>query len=99
MNLRWLTVALGLILAGAPARPASAQPSPSPAGPSHGEFAALREQVNAMQKDLDEIKALLAPLRERQPSLPANLVLDLGNRPVRGEPTAKLTFVELTDYQ
>jgi hypothetical protein len=61
---------------------------------------ALRRQVQAMQKDLDEIKALLAPLRARQaPTVPANLVIDLGDRPVKGGPGAKLTFIELTDYQ
>jgi hypothetical protein len=53
-----------------------------------------------MQKDLDEIKALLAPLRARQsPTPPADLVIDLGNRPVRGGRLARLTLIELTDYQ
>jgi hypothetical protein len=60
---------------------------------------ALRGQVQGMQKDLDEIKALLAPLRRQQPTIPADLVIDLGKRPVKGDPGARLTFLELTDYQ
>ncbi len=54
-----------------------------------------------MQKDLDEIKALLAPLRARQqgPQLRPGALIDLGDRPVKGMASAKLTIVELTDYQ
>lgn len=101
MNLRSLGIAFGFLLAClVTARPALAQQPPTTAAEWQKQFDALREQVTAMQKDLDEIKALLAPLRARQaPQIPANLVLDLGNRPVRGAPAAKLTLVELTDYQ
>jgi len=97
---RSLSVSLGFLLASTLlAQPACAQ---KPAAPASGDLQkqvdALRTQVGAMQKDLDEIKALLAPLRARQ-SPPRDAVIDLGTRPVRGERTAKVTLVELTDYQ
>jgi len=101
MNTRYLGAALGLSLAcfgtGYLAR---AQQPAAPAAEWQKQFDALRHQVQAMQKDLDEIKTLLAPLRARQPPAPpADLVIDLGDRPVRGGRMAKLTLVELTDYQ
>ena len=84
--------------AGATAGPgASAQQAATNSGDLQKQFDALRAQVQAMQKDLDEIKALLAPLR--RPSPPVNLTLDLGTRPMKGAPAAKVTLVELTDYQ
>ena len=100
MHVRTPSVALGFFVACvALAHPCCAQ---APAGAAAAtdtqkQLDALRVQVNAMQKDLDEIKALLAPLRARQ--APTSVVLDLGNRPVKGGPAAKLTLVELTDYQ
>jgi hypothetical protein len=96
-----LGCAAGLLLA----LPACAQQPalPQQAAPAGGDLQkqvdALRGQVQAMQKDLDEIKALLAPLRRQQPTIPADLVIDLGHRPIKGDPAAKLTFLELTDYQ
>jgi protein-disulfide isomerase len=60
---------------------------------------ALRAQVGAMQKDLDDIKELLAPIRAQLPPKPGDISLDLGNRPVRGNPAATLILVEFTDYQ
>jgi hypothetical protein len=96
MTLRSVCLTLGFLLGlAAWPGPATAQPPAPTAGELQKQVDALREQVNGMQKDLDEIKALLAPLRPRP--LPA--VLDLGNRPMKGEATAKLTLVELTDYQ
>jgi protein-disulfide isomerase len=77
--------------------PACAQQAPP--GDVQKQIDALRTQVSAMQKDLDEIKALLAPLRAQQPPKPEDIVLDLGSRPIRGNPAAKLTLVEFTDYQ
>lgn len=91
----WAALALP---AGAQQQPAQQQPAAA-AGDLQKQVDTLRGQVQAMQKDLDEIKALLAPLRRQQPTIPDGLVIDLGKRPVRGEPGAKLTFLELTDYQ
>jgi protein-disulfide isomerase len=100
MHIRPLSVALGLIIACAVAAPScSAQPPAASAADTQKQIDALRAQVGAMQKDVDEIKALLAPLRARQAPSPTTAVLDLGDRPVKGEPAAKLTLVELTDYQ
>jgi hypothetical protein len=50
-----------------------------------------------MQKDVQEIKTLL---QSRQPTPPPqNVVLDLGKNPFKGERNAKLTLVEISDYQ
>ena len=58
---------------------------------------ALKEAVGAIQKDIQEIKALL---QSRQPVPPSQKVeLDLGKSPFKGERTAKLTLVEFSDYQ
>jgi protein-disulfide isomerase len=100
MKIRPLSVVLGLFLACAAVVPScAAQPPAAAAADTQKQLDALRAQVNAMQKDLDEIKALLAPLRARQAPPPGSIALDLGDRPIRGAPTAKLTLVELTDYQ
>jgi type II secretory pathway component PulM len=93
-------VARGLFLAcAALAHPACAQPPTTPSADWQRQLDALRAQVSVMQKDLDEVKALLAPLRARQAPPAASVVIDLGNRPVKGAPSARLTLVELTDYQ
>jgi hypothetical protein len=100
MNVRYLGVALGLGLACVGTGYLARAQQPAPPAEWQKPFDALRQQVQAMQKDLDEIKALLAPLRARQsPTPPADLVIDLGNRPVRGGRLARLTLIELTDYQ
>jgi protein-disulfide isomerase len=58
---------------------------------------ALSQSMGVMQKDLQEIKALLQnKVRVTQPQ---NVVMDIGNHPVRGLNTAKLTLVELSDYE
>lgn len=96
MRIRPLRVALPLVaLTVTLANACSAQP---PAGDTQKQLDALRTQVNAMQKDLDEIKALLAPLRARQAQAD-KVTIDLGPRPVKGDASARLTLVELTDYQ
>ena len=61
------------------------------------EIQALTQTVKEMQKDLQEIKAMLV---SRVPAAPAqSVVLDLTNKPSQGEPTAKLTLIEFSDYQ
>jgi protein-disulfide isomerase len=61
------------------------------------EIKALTQSVKEMQKDLQEIKALL---QNRAPAAPPqNVVLDLSNNPSEGEATAKLTLVEFSDFQ
>jgi protein-disulfide isomerase len=58
---------------------------------------ALKEGQKAIQKDVQEIKALL---QKGQPAPPLqNVNLELGKSPFKGERTAKLTLVEFSDYQ
>jgi protein-disulfide isomerase len=61
------------------------------------EIRALGQSVKDMQKDLQEIKALLLSRAPAGP--PQNVVLDLSNSPTQGAATAKLTLVEFSDYQ
>jgi protein-disulfide isomerase len=57
----------------------------------------LKESVKAIQKDVQEIKAIL---QRGQPTPPSqNVVLDLGKSPFKGDRTARLTLVEFSDYQ
>ena len=64
---------------------------------------AVLDTLKAMQKELQEIKALLAARQQAPPAAPAGaqqaVTLDLSNRPFRGAKTAPLTIVEITDYQ
>jgi hypothetical protein len=62
------------------------------------EIQALSQAIKDMQKDLQEIKALLRGPAPAPPP-PQNVLLDLGDNPTRGERTAKLTLVEISDYQ
>jgi protein-disulfide isomerase len=61
------------------------------------EIRALGQTVKDMQKDLQEIKALLLSRAAAGP--PQNVVLDVSNSPAQGVATAKLTLVEFSDYQ
>lgn len=83
---------LGCLLAA----PLAARQEPSPADLA-SDIATLKESVKAIQKDLQEIKALLQARPAAGP--PVNVVLDLGTNQFKGEPTAKLTLVEFSDYQ
>ena len=60
----------------------------------------LKTSLTAIQKDLQDIKALLQSRPQGAPAQgPGSVVLDLGGRPVRGSAKAKLTLVEFSDYQ
>lgn len=61
------------------------------------EIQALTQSVKEMQKELQEIKALLLSRAPAAP--PQNVVLDLSNQPSKGEATAKVTLVEFSDFQ
>ena len=61
------------------------------------EIAALKETLEAIQKDIQDIKGMLA--RQAGPPSPVNVLIDLGDNPFKGERTAKLTLVEFSDYQ
>jgi len=91
----WHALLLASLVCSAPC--AAQQPPVS--GDLQKQVEALKAQVEAMQKDLDEIKELLAPLRAQMPPKPETIALDLGDRPTRGDPSARLVMVEFTDYQ
>ena len=96
MSRRTLSMSVALAVVGALwAHPAVAQDASN--AELKKEIQALGEAVNAVQKDLQDIKALLQ--RGGPQPAPQNFVLDLANNPSRGEKTAKLTMVEFTDYQ
>jgi protein-disulfide isomerase len=98
MIIRRLSVAVGLALACVlTGRIACAQPKP--AEDLQKQIDALKAEMKAVQKDLQDIKALLAPLKAPQGAQPQAVVLDPGDRPFKGERTARLTLVEFTDYQ
>jgi protein-disulfide isomerase len=61
------------------------------------EIDSLRTMLQAIQKDLQELKGMMA----RQAPAPSGIgaVIDYGNSPAKGERTAKLTLVEFSDYQ
>jgi hypothetical protein len=65
------------------------------------EIESLKTMMQGIQKDLQEVKGMLA--RQAQAGAPAptgiGTVLDLGGAQVQGEKTAKLTLVEVSDYQ
>jgi protein-disulfide isomerase len=61
------------------------------------EIQALREMLQGMQKDLQEIKASLAR-PARAPSA-VGQVIDVGTSPFKGDPAATVTLVEISDYQ
>jgi len=65
------------------------------------EIEALQEGQKEIKKELAEIKQLLRAQRKAAPAGPnvKDKVFDVGDNPVRGEQTAKLTLVEFTDYQ
>ena len=58
---------------------------------------ALQESLETIQKDLREIKGMLARQAPRPSGVGA--VIDTADNPVKGESTAKLTMVEFSDYQ
>ena len=66
------------------------------------EIEALKKGQEQILKDLQEIKQALQG--RQRPAAPAgpnvkDKIFDIGDNPVRGADTAKLTLVEFTDYQ
>lgn len=60
----------------------------------------LRETQKVMQRDLQEIKALLQGRVGGAPNIPPpNLTVSLGGGPLKGDKNAKLTLIEFSDYQ
>ena len=65
------------------------------------EIEALKQGQQIIQKELQEIKALIRAAQPARPTTPdvRNVEFDLGGNPVLGKNTALLTLVEFTDYQ
>jgi len=64
--------------------------------------ALLRQDIDVLRKDVDELKKLLEPKKARPPEPVAKAVegvLEIGNAPVKGNPDAKITVMEFSDYQ
>jgi len=68
-----------------------------------GEIEKLKQGQQEILKQLEELKKLLAarPAAPAPPQGPnvKDQVFSLGENPLRGSATAKLTLVEFTDYQ
>jgi protein-disulfide isomerase len=84
-------VAAGVIIAG----PVAAQQTST--DELKKDIQALQESLKAIQKELQEIKGMLA--RATPPLSGIGAVIDYGSGPTKGERTAKLTLVEFSDYQ
>jgi protein-disulfide isomerase len=96
MNQGTTRVCLSALLAGAvTASPVAAQQSST--DELKRDIQALQESLKAIQKDLQEIKGMLA--RQVPPPSGIGAVIDLGKSAIKGERTAKLTLVEFSDYQ
>ena len=94
MNERMTRVCLSAVLAGVvTVGPVAAQQTTT--DELKREIQALQESLKAIQKDLQEIKGMLA----RPSPLGIGAVIDYGGGPTKGERTAKLTLVEFSDYQ
>jgi protein-disulfide isomerase len=65
------------------------------------EIDALKEGQERIRRELEEIRRILEGLQRAAPAGPdvGGKIFDLGDNPVRGEATARLTLVEFTDYQ
>ena len=66
------------------------------------ELEAIKAGQQALQKDMQEIKALLQarPVAAAPaPAAPPSAVLSIAGAPFKGEKTAQLTLIEFTDFQ
>jgi protein-disulfide isomerase len=95
---RWkLSLSLGLALACILSTPPAPAQQPQQSDDLKKDIEAIKEGMKALQKDVQEIKALLQKGQPTPP--PQNVDLDLGKSPFKGQRTAKLTLVEFSDYQ
>jgi protein-disulfide isomerase len=78
------------------------------ASPARAQEQGLKNEIEALKKGQQEILQQIQDLKkliQSQPQARAagpnvkDVMFDLGNNPVRGAATAKLTLIEFTDYQ
>jgi protein-disulfide isomerase len=99
MTARLFTPTLALFLVTLVPAPAVAQTAESEL---RQEIEALKQGQQEIQKQLAEIKRLLQARPTAAAPSGADVkgkIFDLGENPVKGDPTARLTLVEFTDYQ
>jgi Tfp pilus assembly protein PilN len=76
--------------------------SQEPAAPDlQKEIEALKQEQQEMRKELQQIKMLLQRLMtpRSQETVVRGVQFELGNNPIRGKDTAKVTLIDFTDYQ
>ncbi|HEV8608659.1 MAG TPA: hypothetical protein VGS98_01120 [Thermoanaerobaculia bacterium] len=96
---RWKSrLFLGIALTGILLAALASAQQPQQSDDLKKDIEAIKESQKAIQKDVQEIKALLQS-RQQPAAPPQNVVLDLGKNAFKGERTAKLTLVEFSDYQ
>jgi protein-disulfide isomerase len=83
--------------------PGLAFPADSDSGPSYQD---LQKQIEQLRQDYKTLKGQLTEIRELlqgrpspEPAVPANLTLNIGGSPFKGDRDAKLTLVEFSDYE
>jgi len=93
-----LLVTVSVLLAGAPA----AAQSSDEVKELRRELEAIKHGQEQLQRDVQEIKALLRAPRAAAPTpppAPQNVVLTLDGDPAKGDRNARVVLVEFTDYQ
>ena len=76
---------------------------PSAGAQPSDDLKALRQDIEAIRKELQEIKDLLrarpAPQLVQPAAPPQDFALDLTGAPVKGAPAARVVMLEYSDYQ
>lgn len=88
------TAAAATLLGALSAPPAAAQATTEDV---QKQMDALRAAIQALQKDVTEMKQVLARMAPRPAAVGATI--DVSDRPVRGEASARVTLLEFSDYE